>query len=224
MSLQVRGYSNVLVEVETNQRSMLMSPRPPDVLTGGAFRLGVQSGDLTGVAARTASAGHLVAFRNPTGSSMLAIIQRIRARWFTNAGFTAAQLIGLSMYRVTGYTAAHTGGTAATLTTPMAKKRTSHAVPVCTVQYPTTGALTNGTETFDTTLQPIASGFFAELAAGAAVPKGQIDILFEPQHEGGYPFVLAASEGIVICNEVAMGAGGTARLVVEFDWIERASY
>lgn len=224
MSLQIRGNSGTVVESETNSRALIISPRPPDVLTGGAFRLGVQSGDLTGVAARTSSAGHLVAFRNPTGSTMLAIIQRIRARWFTNAGFTAAQLIGLSMYRVTGYTAAHTGGTAATLTTPMAKKRTSHAVPVCTVQYPTTGALTAGTQTFDTTLQPLAAGFYSELAAAATVQKGQIDINFEPQHEGGYPFVLAASEGIVVCNEVAMGAGGTARLVVEFDWIERATY
>ena len=77
---------------------------------------------------------------------------------------------------------------------------------------------------FDTTLQPLTSGFFSELAAGAAVPKGQFDILLEPQHEGGYPLVLAADEGLVLCNEILMGAGGTARVVFEIDWIERATY
>jgi hypothetical protein len=56
---------------------------------------------------------------------VLALIEYVRVRWQTTTAFTAAQELQFRLFRLTGYTAAHTGGTAATLTTPNLKKRVS---------------------------------------------------------------------------------------------------
>jgi hypothetical protein len=35
-----------------------------------------------------------------------------------------------------------------------------------------------------------------------------------------HPFVLQGDEGLLLRNEILMGAGGTVRLAVELDWFE----
>jgi hypothetical protein len=206
----------------------------------GAFRLAATSGLLTGVAAATnadTGVGHLFAFRwqptvNPTPTRYLkwCVIQRIRAHWRTISGFTAAQEVGLDMYKVTGYSASHSGGTALTLTAPTNEKRTGvapaagvnrggqYGSQVADLRIATTGALTAGTFTIDS--NPLAQDCYAELAAAATVPKGRFDLEFLNQDDPGFPLVLAPAEGIIIRNTVAMGTGGTARLIVELDWLE----
>jgi hypothetical protein len=189
----------------------------------GAFKAAAVSGLLTGVAAATASAGHLFAFRwapaTPNGPQF-AVLQRLRARWFTIAGFTAAQQIGMDVSIIRTYTAAHTGGTAVA---PV-KKRTAFAataVPANNIQIGTTGALTDGTHAAP---EVIAAAEFAELAAAATVPKGAMDILMPTDDLDRYPIVLAPNEGLLVRNSVLMGAGGTAVLVVEIDWLEVLRY
>lgn len=187
----------------------------------GAYRSGAKTGLLTGVAAGDATAGHLWAVRFPAVAATSvrekrkrAIIQRLRARWFTVAGFTAAQEIGLELFKLTGYTAPHTGGAAVT----PSKKVTAFAAPLMTGRIGTTGALTAGTQTLDT--DPIAGGAYAELAAAATVAKGSIDLSMTTEDLDRHPLVLAPDEGLVLRNTIAMGAGGTARLIVELDWLE----
>ena len=207
-------------------------------MDGGAYAIAAVSAVFTGVAAGTTSAGHLFAMRWPGGNTagvapnsprQFLVLQRLRAKWRTVAGFTAAQQIGMDLSIVRGYSAAHTGGVASM--TPSGKRvsGTGPGVPFGTslvtaanLQISNGGALTNGTETFDA--QPIKWDGFAELAAAATTFKGTMEILLSTDDLDRYPVVLAANEGLVIRNTVAMGAAGTAQLAVELDWLEVARY
>lgn len=194
----------------------------PYIGSNGAYRLCQSSGLTTGVAAGSASAGHLFSARW-SHVSKLAIVTFFRARWVTVAGFTAAQEVGLELFVTRSYTAAHTGGTATTLTGNSMKKANAYGTTTfADMRISTTGALTNGTHTIDT--HPIASGGFAELAAGAAVPKGFFEIAFNPQDLGVHPLILSQDMGLILRNQIAQGAGGTARIHVEMDWLEVDSY
>lgn len=177
------------------------------------FRTVAQSGLVTGVAAGTASAGHLFCFRNPD-ASIICHVTRIRFFWMTVTGFTAAQEMGLELFRLSAYSADHTGGTAVT---PQ-KRRNAHATAsVCTARVATTGALTAGTQTL--AAQPLLKRGYAELAAAATVQKGQFLGEWSPRDDHGE--VLAANEGLLIRNAILMGAGGDGRLHVEIDHYER---
>jgi hypothetical protein len=190
----------------------------------GGFAVSAVSGLLTGVAAGTDSAGHLFAFRWAPGGlpvAQLAVITRLRARWTTIAGFTAAQEVGMDLAILRTYTAAHTGGTAVV---PSKNRTTFPAtqVPTNNIQVGTTGALTDGTHAAISEIRRRAA--FAELAAAATVPKGAMEFLLSTEDLDRDPIVLAANEGLVIRNSIAMGAAGTARLVVDLEWQELAKY
>lgn len=204
----------------------------------GAYTIAAVSGVFSAVAAGTASAGHLFALRWPTAVAnvpvdprKLLVLQRLRARWRTVVGFTAAQQIGMDLSIVRSYTAPHTGGLASM--TPSQKRAvfppqgatagpTASLVTAANLQIANTGALTNGTETFDA--QPIKWDSFAELAAAATVPKGSMEIFLSQEDLDRYPIVLAQNEGLVLRNTTLMGAGGTAQLAVELDWLEVVRY
>lgn len=204
--------------------------------TEGAYASAPPSGLLTTVAAGTASAGHLWAFQWPAltaaqsnagDSRRFAVIQRIRIRAWTITGFTAAQELRFALFKLTGYTAPHTGGVAAVVPTP---KRTGNAaanVPPAhgvmpasraVIQIGNTGALTDGTHAAPG--DPIRVAAYSELAAAATVQKGQFDGLFATDDIIEHPIVLQGDEGLIVRNEVLMGAAGTMRLVVEADWFE----
>lgn len=199
----------------------------------GAYRSGAKTGLLTGISAGTATAGHVWAARwapaTPSGAGtgmaqkrMFAVLQRFRARWYTITGFTGAQEVGLDLFRLTGYSAAHTGGNALTPTPKRSNFRGAPSAALLTGRIATTADLTSGTHVIDT--DPMASGAFAELAAGAAVPKGLFELFLSTDDLDRYPVVLAANEGLLLRNTIAMGAAGTARVVVEMDWLEVERY
>lgn len=205
------------------QGGLRVSPYHPDIGGNGAYRLAAYTGLLTVIAAGSASAGHIFAARW-THATKLALVTRLWAKWRTIAGFTAAQEVGLEALITRNYTAGHTGGTALTLVGDAYKKKSAHGTQTFQdLRISTTGALGNGTHTIDT--QPIAANFFAELAAAATVPKGAFDILLEVSDMATHPIVLSQNTGIIIRNgPTAMGAGGTARVVVEMDWLEVDAY
>lgn len=195
---------------------------PGQTPAGSAYVDGNYTGLVTGVAGGSATAGHLWVCRYTTtpatDARRFAVIQRLRIRSFTIAGYTGAQEVLLAVFKLTAYTAAHTGGTAIT---PV-KKSEAYAAPLMTIRIADTGALTAGTQTLSDGV--IRSGAFSELAAGAAVPKGAIDILLSTEDLIRDPLILGNNEGLVLRNEIAMGAGGTARICVEMDWRETAFY
>lgn len=202
--------------------ALKITQRPPYVGANGAYRTCGLSGLITTIAAGTGSAGHLFSFRW-SHATKFCVVTKLRAKWTTVAGFTAAQEVGMDAYVARSYTADHGGGTALTLTGNNAKKLVSHGtMNVPSIRIASTTALTGSSFTLDA--HPIAYGGFSELAAGAAVPKGffQLDVVEETT--SGHPLILSTNEGLVIRNTILMGAGGTARVGVEIDWLEVDSY
>lgn len=195
----------------------------------GAYRAAVVSGVLTGVAAGTTTAGWLWALNWTPSTSPKAelnistlVLQRFRARMVTIAGPTAAQEVGLDLVVARAQTAAATGGTAVSLTTNNAKKRTSFPTSQAAMRVGSTGALTAGTQVLDAT--PIAAASAAELASAATVGTGASEILLTTDDLDREPVQLVTGEGLVLRNRILQGAGYTARLIVEIDWLEVQRY
>lgn len=172
---------------------------------------------MTGVAAGTATAGHLFAFRW-TSSSLTALIQRIHLRWQTTTAFTTPQEVSFRVFRLTGYSAAHSGGTAATLTAPNLKKATRHAATaLSSAMIGTTGALTAGTHTLDAME---IGGLNGWSQAGTNVDDVNVDVMIDSGSQLNHMLELTANEGFIIRNEILMGAAGVGRLLVAVDWAE----
>lgn len=195
----------------------------------GAYRVALQSGLLTAVAAATATAGYLWAFRFAPAAGVqpapkFAVITRLRAKLQTISGFTAAQEVGIDLSVARVFTAFVTGGTSAVLTTNNGKKidlpanaGTTPPSSSSAMMIGTTVALTAGTQTLDA--QPVAIEPHAEGAVATAQP-GASQIVMDTGDLLEYPIALATNEGLIIRNTTLMGAAGTARLVVELDWLE----
>lgn len=222
MSVQILGTDGTNKWKVDAQTSGQITPYHPNITGNGAYRIGAASGLITGVAAGTASAGHIFAARW-NNVSKLALVTYFRARWSTIAGFTAAQEVGLDLYVARSYTSNHTGGTGLTLTGNNAKKRSSYATTnFADMRISTTGALTNVATTLDS--QPIAYGSVSELATGAAIPKLSLQIEFGLNDTSMHPLILSQDTGLVLRNTILMGAGGTARVAIEMEWMEVDSY
>lgn len=187
--------------------------------TGGQYVLNATSGLLTLIAAGTSTAGHVAAFRN--GSSTLkVVVNRIHAKWWTTTGFTTAQEVGIDLIMARSYTAAHTGGTAVTLTTNNGKKNAAHATISTDLDFRIgdTAALTAGTHTLDA--QPFAVAGAQELADGASVVKKFFDLDYTPSP--GAQLVLAQDEGFILRNRILGGTAGVWRnsVRVEFELVD----
>ena len=187
-------------------------------------RLSTSTGHIGAIAAGTATAGHIFAFQW-TSTTKIAYVHRIKARWQTNNGPTAEQLIGLDVVRCTGFSALHTGGTAITVT--------SHNLLLDAVTQPSglvsamvsdTAALTDGTQVLDTEPMGIVMGH--ELATGATVKRGAMDLDIDFGRGGhgemtGRELMLRNETGFVIRNRVLMGASLSAFVVFDVEWTEK---
>ena len=171
------------------------------------FRYGGRSGLATTIAAGTASAGHVYALRNPTGSGKRISLARLRLAFIPTTAFGAAQAVRLAAYKATGYSAAHTGATAIT---PAKKNTLNTTNSIATARIADTGALTAGTHTLNG--QP-----FFEAGAHGTLPAFSEVYVPGDQH----PEVLVPGEGIIVRNETLMGASGVGIIVVEAEGWER---
>lgn len=195
----------------------------------GAYRTGAASGLIAGVVAGSGTNGHLWACRwNLPAATLLtdkrriAVIQRLRVKATTVAGYTAAQEVRLSLWKLTGYTVAHSGGTGAAVLTP-SQKYTGQPAALMAGRIAGSDQLTAGTQVLDT--DPIGGCSWPELATGAAVPKGPGgEIFMSTEDLLQHPLILVSGEGLLVRNEVAQGAAGSLRLVVEMDWLELQRY
>jgi len=172
------------------------------------FRYGGAGGQSTTIAAGTATAGHIYALRNPADSGERIHIASLRLAFLPVTAFGAAQAVRLGVYKLTGYSAAHTGGSAIT----PAKRRTGQSTAsVGAARIADTGALTAGTHTIGSA-QPLFS-----IGAHGTLPA--FDKTFSPAD--GYVEVLEPGEGLLVRNEVLMGASGVGVFVVEPEGWER---
>lgn len=183
---------------------------------GSRFRMTARSGLLTTVAAKTASAGHIAAFRN-TSTTKSILVDRVRLDGSVITDFTTLQRLGFGLFIARGYTASHSGGTAQTLTGNNGKLRTSDPAisALGDFRIGDTGALTAGTHTLDA--QPVTSADFGVPSDGATVENKALAMEFSGDNG---PIVLAQDEGLVLANMVLMGAAGTVALDLTIDWRE----
>jgi hypothetical protein len=170
-------------------------------LKAGHFYYGAPTGLLTGVAAGTGSAGHVYALRNPSSAKKV-FISRLRLVFTPTTAFGAAQALAFALFKLTGYSVAHSGGTAVT---PLKRVTSQSAASVAAAQISGTGALTAGTQTLQAT--PITR--FG--SSHSTLPV--LDAVYIPRDD--HPIVLEANEGLLIRNEILMGASGVGILSVE---------
>lgn len=184
--------------------------------TGGyAYRVALKSGStgLTGLAAAAP-----IFSLQWVSTTLNALITRMTWNFTVTTVASAAGLLDSSLTIARSFTAADTGGTAITLTTNNAKKRTSYATTGMAMRIAQTTALTAGTRTLDAnpiandsawlatgTLGPVGSGVYQEL-----LPVGN-------DQEG---ILLAANEGLVLALIAAMPTSAVAQLYIDIDWKE----
>ena len=185
----------------------------PDRLSGAEwFQLPSLSGVLSSVAAGGASAGHLYALRylDPLSTGRKFHLTQLVMQWQTRTPPTTEQEIGFSAFKLTGYSAAHAGGVAIAAQ-PLSSEYDTDMSANLTARRGDTGALTAGTHTI--AAEPFLHCAFQELAATATLQRGFAeaqDDCFDP-----HPLVvLGHQEGILVRNDVAMGASLSGRLFV----------
>lgn len=225
MGFKITGNGGTDAEVDgTNFRAIRVTNRPIDVGALGSYRIAAISGLTTVIAAGTASAGHVFAFRW-SDATRFAVVKTLKIRMAVITGFTAAQELGFDAFVARSYTAAHAGGTAITLGGNNQKKRTSMGTSLVgsasDVRIASTTALTGSSFTLDA--NPIMVGSFKTMAAAATVQDNSYESMLDLAAVD-HPFVLAQNEGIVVRNQTLMGAAGTVRWNVEIAWDEVTSY
>lgn len=178
------------------------------------------------VAASLAADSVLFHFRVPATGTAAVRLKRLRALWRTIAGYTAAQEVSLGAYQVTAFGAVpadYTGGTSlgGTIRTigpdTAVKPRRASALADGNISICTTAGLVHaGTPTVAS--QPFAFEGGSELATGAAIARGGLDLEWQPSAEAAADrkgLVFIPGHGFVLRNPIALGAGGTGRLFVE---------
>lgn len=217
---QIRGSvseGNNIQEVE-DQKAARVAVYPPavDAANGGRYRIGASTGLITTIAAHTASAGHIGAFRWGS-TTKTCIVDNIRIVASMVTDFTTLQQFRIGARIARSYSASHTGGTQLTLTGNNGKLRTDYATTALTdFSISTTSALTAGTHTIDT--QPFLLALSGQPSDGATVGNIPFEAVFDARESG--PIVLEANEGIVFSNEILMGAAGTATVGIVVSWRE----
>jgi hypothetical protein len=199
-----------------------------DYALRGVYRLSASSGAVTTIAAATATAGHLFAFRW-TDTTLKAYIRYIGARFILTTAYSAAQETGCDLIMARAYSASHTSGTAIDTggtVTGSGKYQTSQlASLVADCRIATTAALTAGTHTLDA--NPIASLTDWSGAVGDTIPRSTSGAMSGPgalwdarDYRFHTPLELAANEGFVIRNKILMGASGVGRWDFTVIWDE----
>jgi hypothetical protein len=173
------------------------------------YLVGARSGLMTGIAA----GADVFGLRNILSTKDAIAISWIRLRWVTTTAFATAQSLAFRVNKVYGFTAIHTtGGTAvqAHYRRQSQRRGTASGDRVLLTEISSyisgTVAITGATYTAEDTDELECYG----VGAGSTLPGVYED--WTP--EDGIPLVLEADEGLVINNEILMGATGEGRLAV----------
>lgn len=210
----IGGSSGVKQDVDDSHDAGRVSLYPLDPGSLGAYGLALNSGIM---AAGLGASSEIFQFRW-THATYKAVIQRVTFGAIVGGtGFTAGAF-DFRLVPARTWTAAGSGGTAATLTGNNCKLRTSFATTnLNDARVSSTAALTAGTKTLDA--QGIANlgGAVGTGAAQSMVQAGSYFI--DPTH---YPLVLAQNDGFVILATVP--ATGVWSFGVGVQWVERSAF
>lgn len=205
-----------LLAVDANTKALRASPRPIDPGALGSYCISQVTGTM---AAGLAAESEVYQFRW-TDATRLAAITKIS---FDGAGNTgtgfAAGFYRFSAYVARSFTAAGTGGTAATISGNNQKLRTSFGTTLLAEsRVASTAALGAGTKTLDSQAIGAATGGTLT-TAGISLPAWP---LFESLAGQAHPIILATNEGVAIKATVPATGTWTASFTV--CWTELTVY
>jgi len=214
MAIKIVGASNNHASVDADPAALEVTGRPDQTLNWQSTT-GV-SGNVATVAAN----GPLCSLRN-TGPNLI-IVRRLSMSFRVSTGFTAGQELRFAVFRAFNYTSGDTGGTEI-FSSALQNRHSTNLAPVAfapDIRVPTTGGLTVGTRTLESIPLGAVHAWTAAATASLVIPITNL----LSQDAGDYPVVLAANEGLVMTNQVLMGAGGVGVLVMNVEWAEATAY
>jgi hypothetical protein len=189
----------------------LLTPVYKHAPEGGDYSVTMTSGAMTVVA----NAGPVWSCRW-TSTALVAVVKRITIMVGATTAFTTAQMLAYGVFFARAFTVADSGGTAGTLTTNEGKHDTKYpTMAMADMRIGTTGVITAGTRTLDT--QPLVV-----LGNGVTAVVGssfQLDYTW-CYDDAAQPLILRQNEGLVLHNQLVMGAAGVIRLHVGLQWAE----
>lgn len=227
------GASAALGDVGANTKAQRVEIRPTDVGVLGSYIIAVESGTM---AAGLAAAAPIFSVRWGDATRTM-VVRRIGlvAKNLTTA-FTAGVTL-FELIQARSFTASDTGGTAVTLTTNNAKRRTSFGTSLVTdMRIASTATLTAGTRTLDATASQLIRGFvpatsvnYPFVGRGSANAPGASTIayslewsdLFGLDVSSEWPLTFVTNEGFII--RATVPATGTWTFGVLLEWSEVAS-
>ncbi len=180
----------------------------------GSYRQTVTTGAVTVIAAGDATAGHLLALRNPTASARTVRLRSLEVEFILNTAFTTAQEVGFAAFIARTYTAAHTAATALDFTGTTGKRRASHDASILTGRIASTVALTAGTHTLDTNAI-IRASTWCDAVGDQLYPR-----FYDLTQQEPYGIYLGADMGLVLRNTIVMGAVGVGKWHFTVEWDE----
>jgi hypothetical protein len=155
-----------------------------------------------------------------TVNNELCVVKRITLSMGATVAFTTAQWLAFGLFRATAWTVADSGGTAATLTTYNGQHDTKYIPSVMgDMRIGTTGVITAGTRTVDAQPLVVSSPWATTAVVGSA---NYWDFVFS-YDDAAQPLILRQNEGLILQNQLVMGAAGVVRLHVSLQWDEVAS-
>ena len=216
--------------IDSNTSALRVNPMPMDVGALGSYQVSVVSGTI-GAGLGAASPIFSMRWGNASNAALIRRLS-VAARCLGTAFTAGATLFEMMMARA--FTASDSAGTAVTLTTNNAKKRTNFGTSLVTdMRISSTATLTAGTRTLDA--QPIAQvrGFvpatqvnypmigeavgFAPGASTLAFALRPFNIFFADMGND-WPIVLRQDEGVIL--RATVPATGTFEAIIEVEWDE----
>jgi hypothetical protein len=172
------------------------------------YILGALSGDMTLIAADA----DVFAFRNVSTSPI--VLSKLTLGWVTKTAFGTAQALGFRAHKAYGFTAVHDTGSPKSIQAHYKRQSqirgssTGDRVALTDLSAVISGAaaMTNGVYTAPDADEP---EFFAAVAGNLAPA-----FVLSTQPHDWLPLVLEQDEGIVVKNQVLMGATGVGSLFV----------
>lgn len=174
-----------------------------------------------GLIAAQAALSRLFTFRNNHASNLL-IPTRLNIKWIQSAAHTALILDRLLVTKLTAFTVLDTTNT---VTPSATRKRTTMAAAPgsadlrhVTVAGAAAG-MTGGTMTKDgNAIAHLQQILQAAVPTASTVMAAVLDALDDVN--GTHPIILAQNEGLVVENEVLLGAAAGSDVVVDLSWAE----
>ncbi len=216
--------SNVEAQVDLTQQALRTSVRPTEHQVNGLIggHYGIVA--YTGTVAASLAANSVVFSLRWGDSTKFLVLKRLFA-WMAITGTPGTlQAFALEAVRATGFTVAFSANNTNAAVGTGQKMRSGNMAQslfssVGTIQSCTTAGMTGMTYTLD------SAGFATNTLQGTvAAGAGGTVPLYDQNEFGQHPLVLAANEGVVIRNPIALPATSTVQMGFQALWAEVAGY